>query len=210
MTSLKYYSSHCFIWASNPINTGIYRAVDNIFRLIDGISNGRFAIVGDGTTVKTTAYVKNFTAAIRFLSFQNLVLTSSIPDEPPLTMNEMTSHIANKLRIGRKLKKIPYYLASPIAKLFDFAVRLTGINFPITKARIDTFLRHTNFSSEKLRNMGFKQPIDTYTALDQTVSWYQKLKIETDDNFFGLGKSNETRINHGYNRPDGSYFAEFL
>ena len=57
---------------SSPKNTGLYRAIDNnIFRMIDGISSKRFAIVGNGKTIKSTAYIENFVEAIIFSYKQN-------------------------------------------------------------------------------------------------------------------------------------------
>ena len=80
---------------SNPEKTGIYRAVDNnIFRLIDGIFCNRFAIVGNGRTIKTTAYVKNFVESIIFAAQKTEGYELYVyADSPPSQMIELVREL---------------------------------------------------------------------------------------------------------------------
>ncbi|MGB1158178.1 MAG: NAD-dependent epimerase/dehydratase family protein [Porticoccaceae bacterium] len=171
---------------SNPENTGIYRAVDNnIFRLIDGISSRRFAIVGDGKTIKTTAYVKNFVDAIIFAvenakGFELYVYA----DTPPSRMIDLVKDI--RLQLGKSGigLRLPFFIIRPISGFFDFLSKITKVNFPITKARIDTFVRPTNFNPKLFIQKGFKQKYSTKEALKESVEWYIDLKKKSKSNFF--------------------------
>lgn len=171
---------------SDPKQTGLYRAVDNnIFRLIDGIFKNRFAIVGDGSTVKSTAYVHNFVAALIFISNAKPGLELFIyTDEPIKTTMELVQIIRHELGKSGSGVKLNYKFAIFLAKVFDPLSQLLKINFPITKARIDTFLRPTNFTRTHLNRLGFKQPISTEKAIKDTVEWYQKLQKNGNKDFF--------------------------
>jgi len=54
----------------------------------------------------------------------------------------------------------------------DFAADLTGIDFPITAARIEKFNRSTNFDASKIREHGFEQPVSNADTLRRTVDWH--------------------------------------
>ena len=56
---------------------------------------------------------------------------------------------------------------------------VTKINFPITKARIDTFVRPTNFEPRNFYLKGYRQKYTTKEALKETVDWYINLKKKT-------------------------------
>ncbi|WP_263790777.1 hypothetical protein [Salinibacter sp.] len=70
------------------------------------------------------------------------------------------------------LRHILISVASPIATVSDFAADLTGIDFPITAARIEKFNRSTNFDASKIREEGFEQLVSNEEALRTTVEWH--------------------------------------
>ena len=175
---------------SNPDKTGIYRAVDNnIFRLIDGIYSKRFAIVGDGRTIKTTAYIKNFVDSIIFAAKNTRGYELYVyADAPPSRMIDLVRNI--RLQLGKSGSgiRLPFYIVRLISSLFDLLANLTKINFPITKARIDTFVRPTNFKPRNFIQKGFKQKYSTDAALRETVHWYINLKKKNRLDFFFFRK----------------------
>jgi len=171
---------------SNPKNTGIYRAVDNnIFRLIDGIFSKRFAIVGDGKTIKTTAYVKNFVDSIIFAIEKTKGYELYVyADAPPSRMSDLVSDI--RLQLGKSGTgiKLPFFIIWSIAGIFDLLSRVTKVNFPITRARIDTFVRPTNFHAGNFIRKGFIQKYSTKEALEETVDWFMDFKKKNQFNSF--------------------------
>ena len=171
---------------SDPKKTGLYRAMDNnIYRMIDAINKKRFAIVGPGATVKSTAFILNFCDAI-------LHLIPSKPgydiwiyaDENPITTLEITQIIRQALGLRGDGLKLPYAPIHSAAKMFDWLGKKLEVNFPITQSRVETFNRPTNFSSKRLRNNGFKQKYDTRDALKKTATWYKELNKNTIKSFW--------------------------
>ena len=109
---------------SNPKNTGIYRAVDNnIFRLIDGIHSKRFAIVGDGKTIKTTAYIKNFVDSIIFaLNKTEGYELYVYADSPPTQMKELVKIIRLKFGKSGIGLRLPFFIIRPISGFLIFCL----------------------------------------------------------------------------------------
>ncbi|WP_263831540.1 NAD-dependent epimerase/dehydratase family protein [Salinibacter sp.] len=146
----------------------------NIYRLIDAIYNRRFAMVGPGQAIKSTSYIENLLDATFFLMdrIQHGVQTYIYVDEPALTTGQLVERIYKLLGKSPPSWHIPLSVATPIAKISDFAADLTGIDFPITAARIEKFNRSTNFDASKIRKEGFEQPISNEEALRKTVAWH--------------------------------------
>lgn len=170
---------------SDPEYTGMYRAVDNnIFRLIDGIYSNRFAIVGNGKTIKTTAYVKNFAKALMFLITDTPGCEIYVyADQPSTQTGELVKIIRGLLGKNGQGLKIPLFFALPLSVFGDMFSKITDINFPITKARVETFNRPTNFIPRKLINKGFTFPYTVEEALRETVNWYIDLKKNHNKNY---------------------------
>jgi len=146
----------------------------NIYRLVDAIYNRRFAMVGPGDAIKSTSYIENLLEATLFLMerMERGVQTYIYVDEPALTTGTLVERIYRLLGKSPPSWHIPLSVASPIAAVSDFAAELTGIDFPITAARIDKFNRSTNFEASKIREDGFEQPVSNEDALRRTVEWH--------------------------------------
>lgn len=175
---------------SDPNNTGLYRAIDNnIFRLIDGIFRRRFAFLGSETTPKSTAYVKNFVAALNFsIPISPGINTYIYCDEPPLLTGDLVRLIRRKFKRKGLGPSLPYGLAIKIAVFFDWIGPKIKINFPITKSRIVTFNRATAFKRSALNHEKFVQPFTSEEALDETVEWYMTIQKELGWNAFFFKK----------------------
>lgn len=145
----------------------------NVYRLIDTIYKKRFLMIGNGDALKTTSYIENLLAANHFLveRLQSGVHAYIYVDEPVMSTERLVRLIYRKL--GRKPPRfsLPLALARPIARVSDFAADLTGIDFPITAARIEKFCTSTNFDGSAIRELGFEQPVDNSTAVRRTVEW---------------------------------------
>lgn len=146
----------------------------NIYRLIDAIYNRRFALVGAGKAIKSTSYIENLLEATLFLMerMERGVQTYTYVDEPALKTGTIVDRIYRLLGRRPPSWHIPLNVASPIAKFSDFTADLTGIDFPITAARIEKFNRSTNFDASKIREEGFEQSVSNEKALRMTVEWY--------------------------------------
>lgn len=146
----------------------------NIYRLIDAIYNNRFAMVGRGEAIKSTSYIDNLLAATLFLMerMERGVQTYIYVDQPALSTGELVKRIYKLLGKKQPSWHIPLAVAAPIAYVSDVAASLTGIDFPITAARIEKFNRSTNFDASAIRELGFTQPVSNEEALQATVEWH--------------------------------------
>lgn len=146
----------------------------NIYRLVDAIYNRRFAMVGPGEAIKSTSYIENLLEATLFLMgrMERGVQTYIYVDEPALTTGTLVERIYKLLRKSPPSWHIPLSVASPITTVSDWMADLTGIDFPITAARIEKFNRSTNFDATKIREEGFEQPVSNEEALRKTVKWH--------------------------------------
>lgn len=146
----------------------------NVYRLIDAIYNNRFIMVGSGEAVKTTSYIENLLDATLFLMdrMESGVQTYTYVDDPRMTTGEMVELIYQYLDKNPPSWHVPLAIARPIAYVSDIAAAATGINFPITAARIEKFNRSTNFSAQAIRELGFEQPVANEEAMQQTIEWH--------------------------------------
>lgn len=164
----------------NPPNTNIYRLIDAIYR-------GRFAMVGTGEAIKSTSYIDNLLEATLFLMerMRRGVRTYIYVDEPVLSTGTLVERIYRLLRKTPPSWHIPLSIATVVAKVSDVAAEIAGIDFPITAARIEKFNRSTNFEASKIRDEGFTQPVSNEEALRETVAWH--LEAEHGETAFGTG-----------------------
>jgi nucleoside-diphosphate-sugar epimerase len=160
----------------------------NIYRLIDAIHGGKFAMVGQGDALKSTSYIDNLLDATLFL-FERLktgVQTFIYVDTPVLSTGELVDRIYHLLGKKSSSWHIPLSVAEPIAYVSDLAASVTGIDFPITAARIVKFNRSTNFEASKIRELGFEQPVSNEEALRRTVEWHLQHEYEKESSAIAL------------------------
>lgn len=146
----------------------------NVYRLIEAIRTNRFLMVGNGEAVKTTSYIENVLAATMYLWERRRpgVQTYIYVDEPVRTTDALVDDIYQLLGRRRPGFRIPLGFAKTVASIADVAAAWTGINFPITAARIEKFNTSTNFDASKIREHGFEQPVNIEEALRRTVEWH--------------------------------------
>ena len=145
----------------------------NVYRLIDAIHKDQFVMIGDGSALKTTSYIENLLAATHFLAdrLQRGVQEYIYVDEPVMSTETLVRYIYEQMEKKQPRWSLPLGLVKPIAYVADVAAELTGIDFPITAARIEKFCTSTNFDASAIRDLGFEQPVDNEEAGAKTVEW---------------------------------------
>jgi nucleoside-diphosphate-sugar epimerase len=163
---------------ANPWNT-------NIFRLIDAIYRKRFVMVGHGGEIKTTSFIDNLLDAHEFLMERQLRLGGHgqdiyhYVDAPGETTAALVAMIYAALTRDARPLRLPLLVASPLALIGDALAKLTGIDLPITSARVRKFCTPTNFAATKIRELGFQQRNSNEAAIRQTVAWYLESRDRT-------------------------------
>ena len=151
----------------NPDNT-------NVYRLIDAIRGGKFLMVGDGLPTKTTSFLGNLIPATLFLleRMRPGLQTYIYVDDPVMTTNDLVDTIYGELGRKRPSFRLPLPVAKTIASVSDVVASVTGVDLPITAARIEKFCTSTVFDGGSIRRAGFRQPVANAEALSQTVAWH--------------------------------------
>ena len=151
----------------NPSNT-------NIYRLIEALDGGRFVMVGDGTALKTTSHIGNLVPATLFLldRLEPGMQAFNYVDDPVMSTGDLVDSLCQSIGKPSPRWRIPLTVAKPIAKVSDVLANVTGIDFPITAARIEKFCTSTVFDASAIRRLGFVAPVSNEDALAATVQWH--------------------------------------
>lgn len=153
----------------------------NVNRLIRALQGGHFVMVGDGDVVKSTSYIENVVEATFFaMERAGTGMTTLVyVDEPQLTTRELVREICRLLGRDEPRIRVPRALASTLAAPLDWLGHAIGVDFPITRARIDKFCRPTHYDGSRIRQWGFEQPVDLAEALRRTVGWHLDENVDT-------------------------------
>lgn len=130
-------------------------------------------MIGDGSAIKTTSYIDNLVAATFFL-WERLgkgLNTYTYVDAPAMSMRQLVSRIYEELDRNPPSWYLPVALTKSVAKVSDVTAAVTGIDLPITAARIEKFCPSTYFDASAIRDLGFEQPVNNTTAVADTVRW---------------------------------------
>lgn len=146
----------------------------NVYRLVEKIRNNRFAMVGNGETIKSMSYIQNTISATLHLleNMTESVEVYNYTDMPALSNGEVVSKIYQILDKRELGVRIPVGLAKALTLGIDYLAEWTGANFPITAARIERFTTPTNYDSSLIRELGFEQPVHPEEALRRTIDWH--------------------------------------
>lgn len=149
----------------------------NMRNLIKQIDSGLYFHLGKADNVKSIAYVENVVAATLYLmkSMKPGVSIYNYADTPQLTTRQIGDIIAKAL--NKKIRfTMPRTLGIMMGLPFDLLIKITGINFPVSSARIKKLGTSTHHSAEKLFSEGFKPQFTTVQGLEKMVGWYKKAK----------------------------------
>ena len=154
----------------------------NIYRLIEAIRKHKFVMVGDGSEIKTTSYLRNVVDAALWL-YQDLqsggIRVFNYVDEPKLSTKDLVSLISAELGRLWRPPRIPLPVVLGPARILDRVAEVTRRDLPITSARIRKFCTPTDFDSSLIRSSGFKPHYDSLTALRRTVAWHRGAEPDT-------------------------------
>lgn len=146
----------------------------NVYNLIDKIHRKKFISVGKGANVKSVAYVENLVAATIFLidKLKPGIQIFNYSDKPQMTISQIIAIISEYMPHNVPKTKIPLWFAVIFGSIFDLLGKITGHNYPITAARMKKFATATHHKAGKIRDIGFKQKIETKEGFKRMIEWY--------------------------------------
>jgi len=144
----------------------------NVYNLLRQIASGKFIMVGDGTNVKSMAYVENVAAFIEYsLNFGPGIHVYNYIDKPDFDMNTLVKNVYRTLGKDDTINfRLPYSVGYGIGKLFDIAAVITKKKFPISSIRVKKFCSNSSFETS-IAQTGFIPPVSIYDGLMKTIEY---------------------------------------
>jgi len=151
----------------------------NMYTLVDQIARRRFLPVGAGHNRKSLVYVDNLVSATMFLWNERSETgsrTFNAVDKPDLTSAEITRTIYEAL--GRRMPpvSIPLPVALTLVKPIDLLIGLTGLNLPVSTARIRKLVSmNTVYSGEAIHAAAPVPRVSLEEGIHRMVDWYVRV-----------------------------------
>ncbi len=156
----------------------------NVYNLLKQIASKKFVMFGNGSNIKSMAYVENVAAFLEHsLSFKPGLHIYNYIDKPDLSMNSLVSE-SRKILFGKKNvgKRLPAFIGITIGYLADFFTKITNKNLPVSSIRVKKFMSTTQFDSS-FEETGFKPPVTLEEGLAKTIV-YEFLEDNSDKQTF--------------------------
>lgn len=143
----------------------------NVYNLFNQIASRKFLMVGGGENKKSMAYIGNVVAFLNScIETEGKYGLYNYVDSPDLNMNELISHIREKLLKKRGVGvRLPYWIGVIIGYVADLAAKIIKKSLPISSIRVKKFVSSTEFKSGKSRLDDFKAPFSMIDGIDRTL-----------------------------------------
>lgn len=138
----------------------------NVYNLINQISTGKFAMIGDGENKKSMGYVGNIAKFLCELKNSNKKLDIfNFAGKNDLSTKQIVEIVRDELNITKSFPKIPYSIGIFAGFCFDILSKLTGKKFPVSVVRIQKFTAETTVSTKHLFESGFEESFSLENGL---------------------------------------------
>ena len=145
-----------------------------MYRLIKAIDRRIYVQIGDGENRKSIAGVTNLVGATEYLwstASEPLTLVNYV-DKPDLTSKKISEVIARGLQKSIRNSPLSLQVLLTLARPIDMIGKISGMDIPITTARIRKYLSSTLFAADKVRKLGFTPNQNPEEAVAEMVDWY--------------------------------------
>jgi nucleoside-diphosphate-sugar epimerase len=148
----------------------------NMYNLLS-LLNRKFPItIGKGDYIKSMIAVENLIDITIFVTEKTKGLQIyNCTDEPYLTLKQCMEDISELQGFKMPLLKLPISLAILMAIPFEILSFLTKRDFKVTRDRIHKYSMATDYRSDLIRSVGYKQMFSTKERLQNMAKWYIKL-----------------------------------
>lgn len=143
----------------------------NVFNLM-WLSSRFFPIGLSSNPVKSMAYVKNLVSSTLFALEQvgdGALLVYNYVDYDQLGTKDLLRLIGKAN--GSKPLFIPFSLVLGISHILNLPFKLVGKDFLASPMRVKKFDQPTHFKADKIRELGFVQPVKPEEAVKRTIKW---------------------------------------
>lgn len=144
----------------------------NVYNLFRQIASRRFVMVGNGSNIKSMAYVENVSAFLEYcLLFKPGLHIFNYIDKPDFDMNTLISDVRKvmfgKTNVGLRL---PGFIGIALGYIADLIAIIIRKPLPLSSIRVKKFMRTTQFASS-ISNTDFVPPIALQEGLSRTLRY---------------------------------------
>ena len=143
----------------------------NVFNLM--WMSSKFYPVGLNTNpIKSMAYVKNLVDSTLFAlgkAEETVPITYNYVDYDQLGTKDLLRLIA--IAMNNNPLFISYRFVLGISYLLNLPFKLIGKDFLVSPMRVKKFAQPTHFKADKIRELGFTQPVPPEEAVKRTINW---------------------------------------
>jgi nucleoside-diphosphate-sugar epimerase len=151
----------------------------NVYNLLRQISGGKFPMVGNGTNVKSMAYVENVAAFIEYnLNNSAGEHLFNYIDKPDFDMNTLVTEVNRILGKPVRLFHWPYWIGYFGGLCFDLLAKILHKKLPVSSIRVKKFCANTMFEAANIKKTDFKAPISLIEGLEKTIKYEFVDKID--------------------------------
>lgn len=142
----------------------------NVYNLLRAINKKFFVMIGKGENVKSMAYVENLASFIHHVaSFPAGTYIFNYADSPAFTMQDLVSRARWAMfRSSARCFVVPKSIAKAAGSFLDVLGWMTGIEFPVSRVRVEKFTTDSHFISVA-DSGGFSPPVPIAEALTRTI-----------------------------------------
>jgi GlcNAc-P-P-Und epimerase len=143
----------------------------NVFNLM--WMSSRFLPIGlSSNPIKSMAYVKNLVSSTIFAlehAEEGVPLVYNYVDYDQLGTKDLLRLIARAN--GSNPLFIPFGFVLGVSYLMNLPFKLLGKDFLVSPMRVKKFAQPTHFKADKIRELGFVQPVMPEEAVKRTINW---------------------------------------
>lgn len=146
------------------------------FKLMRAIARRRFFFVGDGTTREHPVYIDDLTAGLARCRTAALASGEiiTIAGEEIVTIEDLCGRIARAIGVPLTRLHVPREPLRTIAWFLEGVFKAAGREAPLTRAKVDFFLKHRAYDTTKAKRLlGFEPRVPLDEGLPGTVAWYR-------------------------------------
>lgn len=144
----------------------------NVYNLINQITTGKFAMIGDGENKKSMGYVGNIAKFLCSLKESDKPLDIyNFAGKNDLTTKQIVAIVKDELNLKKEFPKIPYFVGITGGYILDILSKITGKKFPISAVRIQKFTAETTVSTKHLFESGFDEPYSLEEGLRSMIHY---------------------------------------
>lgn len=147
------------------------------FKLIRAIARRRFFFVGDGTTRTHPVYVDDLVAGMARCRTAELAAGEvvTLAGDEIVTIEGLCRRIAAALGVTLTGLHVPREPLRTLAGALEAAFKAVGREAPLTRAKVDFFLKHRAYDTAKARRLlGFAPRVGLDEGLGRAVAWYRR------------------------------------